>query len=296
MDAEKTDILFFNDRDVEVTDEDVDCAPISRAERVLREAEIPHILWGWWAAATHRGRQRHGGPIEFIVEDDDLMNAVQAFQDAGYLGEASTGTYPSHLSMTKRWNAWFVAKSDDLTWGPIILHEKSNFLWWLSSTLPTANPLHEPPIYGPRYALAHFLPHELSQEEDEAMLLPDDFAIPILNPAHYAEALMRLFCRDLDHPDDIKSHWAQHMRELVLNNPCPLDYIESELDIEYRAFWNALCRDAPFMDEARGLRRWLYDRQELPYVPYIPYIPSFSNVDATTNGDSESNAGPPYPF
>lgn len=102
------------------------------------------------------------------------------------------------------------------------------------------------------------------------MLLPDDFAVAILKPDVYAEALIKLFCLDLDHPDDVKSHWAKHIYELTVKKPSPLGYISSKLDGKYRPFWDALCRGAPYMDEARELRRLLYERQELPYVAFSP--------------------------
>lgn len=152
-------------------------------------------------------------------------------------------------------------------------------LWWLSSPLPTADPSHELLIYGDNFEQAHYLPQELTPEEDEALLLPEDFTVVVLKPAVYAEALIKLFCRDLEHPDDIKSHWAKLIYELTVKRPSPLGCISGKLEGRYRPFWDALCRGAPYMDEARELRRLLCARQELPCVVYGSSTSSKSRSD-----------------
>lgn len=43
--------VLLTERDAQVPDEKATCGQIARTARVLRQAEIPHILWGWWAAA-----------------------------------------------------------------------------------------------------------------------------------------------------------------------------------------------------------------------------------------------------
>lgn len=58
-----SELVIVSDRNVQVTDEKIDCGPISRMGRALREAGVPHILWGWWAAA-YNGRKRPGGVRE----------------------------------------------------------------------------------------------------------------------------------------------------------------------------------------------------------------------------------------
>lgn len=55
--------LIVSEIDVQVTGGEFDGGPISRTGRVLREAGVPHILWGCWAAA-YNGHTRPSGVSE----------------------------------------------------------------------------------------------------------------------------------------------------------------------------------------------------------------------------------------
>lgn len=203
------------------------------------------------------------------MEDNAIDDACEALCRAGHECAGRHGDYSPAHNVDEQWNACFLFLSPDKGWAPLFLHKKSNVLWWLSSPLPTADPAHELLMYGDKFEEAKYLPKALTPEEEQAMLLPDDFVVPILKPDVYAEALIKLFCRDLEHPQsEVRSLWAEQIYQLTMKKPSPLGYISSKLDGKYRPFWDALCRGAPYMDEARELRRLLYERQELPYVAY----------------------------
>ncbi|KAL3469583.1 hypothetical protein BJX99DRAFT_265046 [Aspergillus californicus] len=86
----------------------------SKAARILDQANVPNILWGWIALGLCGARTGHGD-IDFVIPDDSIEQATLALERSGY--QMCTSEECNEL---KNDRCWELAHEDNPTWETII--------------------------------------------------------------------------------------------------------------------------------------------------------------------------------
>ncbi|KAL4802209.1 hypothetical protein BDV18DRAFT_164385 [Aspergillus unguis] len=202
--------------------------PAADVARILDNARIPHVLFGWWAVGCH-GVAKCTQEIDFVLPDNQIEAAANALVATGHFHRCTdrhcferTGdrslriqleadrTYPDAIYQEfSKCNAVFAVAHDHLHLGSaydyfkvVSLYAHSHLLWSLPE--PTLDPL---PSDSRTYMFTNN--PQLPPRARDGSSGPWSELYPVKIPSHAAlvEALFMLFCRDLGDPNELHETW-----------------------------------------------------------------------------------------
>ncbi|KAL4794651.1 hypothetical protein BDV19DRAFT_364554 [Aspergillus venezuelensis] len=253
---------------------------VADVARILDEAGIGSILFGWQAMALTRGDMNFK-EVDFVVHEDKLDSAEIALKKKGFTlctdprcSELCVDRAPKNL-----FDHWAGLPYEERVMGPsqyaaivaldrwhpiaaayyhiadrypqysiLALHRRSYLLWWLTEIQLG------PPADGDRNIMLT-TDDRLSMENQRSGPWTELYPIKTLAPWVYVETLILLWCRDFEHPEELSNVW-DHML-IVLSD---VDQWEINVNIgnDYWASWDGIMDRGP-------LERMLSDETSPPF-------------------------------
>ncbi|KAL2869090.1 uncharacterized protein BJX67DRAFT_379568 [Aspergillus lucknowensis] len=267
--------------------------PAADVARILDNAGIPSILWGWLAIALY-GRDKGMSEVDFVIPDEKVEAATNALIAHGFTpcGDAHCSELhcdrlpaddldhwddlpmeerllsPNHVRCILAEDRFhpvaavhFHIQSQYAHYHILALHRKSYLLW----SLPDFGL--EPPAAEDRNLMLSNTPHMgLDAPNSGSGPWENLYPMKVLTPWACAEALILVHCRDEGHLQELDSVWRRMLFGLMVRDWQISRYIGSS----FQEAWGALNGRRPDENAWRIFRRLrdsLIAHGELPELP-----------------------------
>ncbi|KAL3470705.1 hypothetical protein BJX99DRAFT_263976 [Aspergillus californicus] len=255
--------------------------PALDTARILAEAEIPHVLWGWLAIAL-MGPDNGPTEIEFVIPDAQVDDAVCALVNGGFklccnrdCKELSVSRFPPMVGVEVEGRGFFIPLqcaaaiySHDREhavasahfhldkkyehYKVLSLHAKSNLLWNfpdITTDIPAAN--------DPFYRLSNDARLGPNHESPGRWTGEGVQPIKILTPWALTDALIYLLCRDWYGLDKLYCLWQRMLPAIIHSRDSE---IRDKIEPQFRTFYEYHMLRGPVRENIWRPLRPLRDR------------------------------------